>query len=504
MISSDFGTNGDAQANSPDQSAPLAAASDTSEAAEPPKDLKDFDVTLRPSRRPFLLFISAVLLFAGTAYGISFWRGRPDPIHQIFASKLPIWQLQRNRGMIAAAGPELKEMQTTLRRYPQVSAALGRLDAAFPDVAAVKAAGEGLSDALFANHLPYYLDPQLIQRNTVLLSYAVVGTATWEAGTQRTFVRRLSRIDRLNIEMGLLGQTDGTRPIVFMDRIESLLLRDLLDATGKHSDAERGRPLTRADKAALFELRRLLAVRVGASALDALVEALSDREAAFSTMRGRLHNGQVHIEKPETFAFGEAWFEPLWPLCSLQNPGGPLILDTDLRNLANADEKLRTAEAQATIRTLLDEMAVLTEAHETRHALDDDSQGPAADAAVARARPVPAALGALLENDARFAGLAEQELRAYLAEMHDAPSAPCFSILQGIRQVRGRYVALTPHYYAHFLILGRLGGDETLANPEELLHRLCAEPEAALRARVADLWKEFYGIPLVPARRQPS
>jgi len=62
-------------------------------------------------------------------------------------------------------------------------------------------------------------------------------------------------------------------------------------------------------------LRRAPAAHVGKAALGSLVAALFDREAAFETMR-RLHRGKVEFDTPESFAFGEAWFESLWPLSS--------------------------------------------------------------------------------------------------------------------------------------------------------------------------------------------
>ena len=465
--------------------------------------LGSLNVSLRTSQRPLLLAVLAVCVVAGAAYGISYFRGRPDPIREIFAAQIPGWQLQRGKGWIPAGGTEILAMQSALRRYPEVSSALGRLDAAYPDPAAVKTAGQGLSDALFASHLPYYLDPQPIQKKTILLSYSVVGQATWSAGPRSILVRRLLRLDKLNVEIDFLGQTGSERSIVFLDRIESSLINDLLDAAGKRKESSRRRSLTDADHAALYELRRALAVRVGEAALDSVVAALTARDEAFETMRRRLHDGKVRIEKPDSFVFSDSWFESLWPLSSLQNPGGPLILDTDLRAVETADAQLRTREATTTINTLLDLMALGTEAHEARHAFAAQDSGHPPDAAPPAARPVPDALAALVGDDPDFAVKADGELRAYLGEIHDASSAPCFSIVQGIRQVRGRYVPRTPHFFAQFLILGRLGGDEGLADPVGLVHRLCAEPEPDLRARAAALWKDLYGSEMVPARREP-
>lgn len=460
-------------------------------------------ISLRPSRRRLWLALGAAAILAAAIYGITYLRSRPDPIRTLFVEKLPGWQVGRGRGIIPAGSPEIAAMQGTLRRHPEVSAALARLDAAYPDPEAIRTAGEGVSDALYAAHLPYYLDAQPVQRTTILLSYAVVGQATWRSAGRSFVVRRLSRLDRINVEMGLLGQTARGRPVVFLDRVESSSIRDLLDAAGLRKEAKPRRQLTDADRAALYELRRTLAARAGEAAIDALVAALAERDEAVETMRARLHGGRLQIEKPETFVYADAWFDKLWPVTSLQNPGGPLLLDTDLRSVDFANAKLARSDMQRTIQIVLDALAMGTEAHETRHALDDEEEsGAAREPGKAPPRPVPPGLLALTGNDEVFAQKAERELRAYLGELHDSPAPPCLTLTSSLRLVRGRYVRPTPHFYAHAFLLTRLGGDETLSDPVGLIHRLCAEPEPTLRARVATLWRETYGSDLQPAVRE--
>lgn len=472
-------------------------------ASPPPADPGAAFISLQPSQRRLWLVLLALSGLVAAGYGIHYLRSRPDPVRTLFVQQLPRYQLGRGKGIIPAGSPELAAMQATLRRHPAVGAALAQLDAAYPDAEAIRTAGVGLSDALFAAHLPYYLDPQPIQQTTFLLSYAVVGQASWQAGGRSLLVRRLSRLDHLNIEMGLLGQTARGRPVVFLDRIEAAVIRDLLDASSRRKGSRPGRPLTDADQAALYELRRVLAARAGEEAIDALVAALTERDEAIETMRRRLHGGRLEISKPESFVFEDAWFEKLWPLTSLNNPGGPLIIDTDLRTVEFADAKLRRGAAQKTIAIVLDAIALGTEAHETRHALDDEEEsGAARDPGTAPPRPVPPGLLALTGNDAVFAEKAERELRAYLGELHDSPAPPCLTLVQSVRLVRGRYVRPTPHFFAHAFLLSRLGGDETLADPVALIHRLCAEPEPALRGRVAALWKEIYGSDLQAATRR--
>ncbi len=465
-------------------------------------------VSLAPSRRWLWSALAAIGVLVSLGVGIRYLRNRPDPLRTLFVKVLPGWQLQRGRGILPAGSPELLAMQGTLRGHPQVAAALARLDAAYPAAEAIRAAGEGVSDALFAARLPYYLDPQSVQSTTVLLSYAVVGQATWRAAGRSFVVRRLSRLDHLNVEMGLLGQTARGRPIVFLDRIESSIIRDLLDAAGLRKEAKARRALTAADQAALYELRRTLAERTGEAAIDELVATLAERDEAIETMRARLHGGRLQIEKPESFVYEDAWFDKLWPVTSLSHPGGPLILDTDLRSVEFANAKLRRGAAQKTIQIVLDTLALSTEAHETRHALDDEEESgtqrepaPPAASSPAPTRPLPPGLLALTGNDLDFAKKAERELRAYLGELHDSPAPPCLTLTQSIRLVRGRYVRPTPHFFAHAFLLTRLGGDDALADPVALIHRLCSEPAPTLRSRVATLWKDLYSSELVPALR---
>ncbi len=458
--------------------------------------------SLTPSRRPTLIAILCALLGLAAIGGVHHYLTRPDPIRVLFAEKFPRWQLKRATGGISPGSAELAAMQKTIRAYPDVSNALAKLDAAFPDAAAVKKTGDLLSDALFDSHLPYYVNPQPIRDSTVLLSYQVVGESTWTTGKESLRVRRLSRLDRINIEMGATGQTDGERAVVFLDRIESQLVLALLAAADKKPKSARERPLTSADQAALGELLRVLAAKVGQAQLDTLTSALLARETAFETMRSRLHGGKLVIEKPDSFSFGESWFETIWPLSSLDRVGGPLLLDTDLRALEVADSQLRSAESVRTIDALLDVLALNTEAHEARHALDALT-GRTVPKGVepATTAVAPSALIELI-SDPRFIPLADSELRAYLGELHDAPSSRCLIFQDGIRQVRGRYVAHTPHFFAHYLLLSRLGSDENLSDPVAVVHRLCAEPDQALQSRVATLWKELYGTDITPLRRE--
>src|SRR5262249_25968832 len=123
------------------------------------------------------------------------------------------------------------------------------------------------------------------------------------------------------------------------------------------------------ERTALFHLRRMLEAHVGPT-LEPTVHKLRRREDLVESMRRRLHSGTVQLSRPDGFVLGGAWFETMTPYTDLRRRGGPLMLDTDLRAATRADEELREKAAAEALRRVLDFMALATEAHEARHALD--------------------------------------------------------------------------------------------------------------------------------------
>src|SRR5262245_58540829 len=177
------------------------------------------------SRRIALgLSVAAAL---GAAALLVWRRTRPDPAQVLFAEAIPDWQVERARAGSGAGGEAARAMLRAAVPFPAVAPELARLDEAWPDERAVRASAAALNQALRAAGLRYFLDVQPVNGKPIVLTYAVEREVPWRAGERRVTVIRIRRLDRLNIEMGLYGETDGTQPLVFLDRIESRLVTDL-------------------------------------------------------------------------------------------------------------------------------------------------------------------------------------------------------------------------------------------------------------------------------------
>jgi hypothetical protein len=201
----------------------------------------------------------------------------------------------------------------------------------------------------------------------------------------------------------------------------------------------------------------------------------------------------VNLASADGFVLGDAWLERLEPETKLTRPGGPLVLDTDLRMVARADEKLRDGPTARLLGAAVDLMALSTEAHEARHALDEvDPVGP----------PPPGLFEVMPESSTTMIGLADKELRAFLGELHDSPLPSCASLAQIMRTLYGRWARPEPHAFATRAILRQLGANAEL-DPAGQLSALCALPDAELRARIAAAWLQLYRAPLPASQRVP-
>ena len=448
------------------------------------------------SRR--LIFALIGILFCGAIAGgyLLFLRPRaPRPqeiARQLFEKQLPSWQIARVRQAKAGApgpanGPAQGQGALHAALWPQVDAALGQLDAVWPDEAAVREAAATLNRALRQSGLRYYVDSQHIQSHPMLLSYELVSQVPWRAGEHQVDVLRLRRLDHLNIEMGMFGETEGTQPLVLLDRLEASMVDDLGRAFAPKAKDNKDE----IDRVALFHLRRLLETSIGPRLAPA-ADKLRRREELVESMRQRFHNGKVQLAQPESFVFGEAWFESMTPYTDMKRFGGPLILDTDLRSAARADEELREPESFAALQAVIDFMAQATEAHEAHHALAQLDT---------RVLPPPAPLLELMEGSSgRFQVLAEHELRAYLGELADSTSPACLTLTKLTRSAFGRTARATPHFYAARLILTRLANEQP-TTPAALLDRLCAMSDGELRKQVAAAYVWLYGSAAIPAQR---
>jgi hypothetical protein len=128
-------------------------------------------------------------------------------------------------------------------------------------------------------------------------------------------------------------------------------------------------------------------------------------------------------------------------------------------------------------------MALTTEAHEARHALDEvDRVGP----------PPPALFEVMPGSSTAMVGMADRELRAILGELHDGALPVCATLAEVSRNVYGRWARRNPHYFATLAILGQLDPDSDL-EPAEQLTMLCDVPDGELRHRLVVAWEKLFG-----------
>ena len=433
-----------------------------------------------------LVAVAAVALAGG---GLVAWRRlRTDPALEMIAKRLPAWQAARAHAE-TAGGEAARALQASARRWPDVAAGFEAMDRAWPQMEAARAAGKSVNRALAAARLPYFVDVQRVNGQPIALSYELVARVPWRIGARTVDVLRLRRLDTLNIELGLYGATDEGLPVVLLDRIEASLAEMLPAMYGK--EGEMRRHLNDFDRAAMARERRLLEARLGPGLATAAGE-LAERDRLLEVMRTRLHGGELRFHPPDGFVLGDRWLSTMKQYTTFDRPGGPLLFDTDLREVARADEKLRAGPTAQLLAAAVDVMAAATEAHEARHALDEvDPNGP----------PPPTPLFEVMERSTtQFIGLADAELRAYLGELHDTGSTACWVLAKTMRGVYGRGASRTPHFYATFTILRQLDPEPDRA-PAARLAMLCDLPDAELRRRVAAAWQKLYGTALLPGQR---
>ena len=427
-----------------------------------------------------------VVLAAGGV--VAYRRLRTDPAGEMMRATLPAWVVARSR-VERAGGPTSRQLVASARRWPAVAAAFEAMDQAWPVEKPMRDAVKTANRALAAAQLPYFIDLQRVNDLPIALSYELVNRVPWRIGTKTVDVLRLRRLDSLNIELGLYGQTDEGQPVVLLDRIEAGLASTLPAMYGhKTEDARR---LNDFDRAELAREKSLLEERLGPGMAAAAAD-LAERDRLLEAMRTRLRGDELQFDPPDGFVLGERWLSQLEPLTRFDRPGGPLLFDTDLRAVRHADEKLRSGESARLLAAAVDVLASATEAHEARHALDEvDPNGPP---------PPPALFEIMSGNSSEFVGWADGELRAYLGELHDTGSTACWVMGKMLRGVYGSYAGRTPHFYATVTILRQLDPAPNRP-PIARLALLCDLPDAELRRRAAVTWQKLYGAPLIPAER---
>jgi hypothetical protein len=320
----------------------------------------------------------------------------------------------------------------------------------------------------------------------ILTTYEVLERVTWSTadGGATTEAIHVRRLDRLNLELGLLGHASGSQPAILRDRMEVSVIDRLRIDPDEFPNA--------VDELATRLWRAELAKLVDAKGLEEAERRVNLREKLLREMEKRLKGGQVHVERPQRLVFGDEYFETLEPFTSTRRRGGPLFLASDLRALQRADEALGDSADLPTLVQVVDLEARVVEAHEVRHALDQ------------RELAVPALLQRLVgEGDLRFGRMSERELRAFLGQLHDSKPPACLTIISLAQLARGSRASATPHFFAAHALLATLADADaerglTEQQVVEILGTLCALPDAELRTKAEAASLTLYGEPLLP------
>lgn len=432
----------------------------------------------------------ALLVVLAAAAGAAWWlMGRERPEEVFFRDTFPFWFIDRVDGrndlatIVAAAEP-----------WPALLPALRRLDDAFVpplDPERVKARATDLNPAIEAAGLPYWIDVFLYGERPLVLTYNVEGRRSWSGPRGKVEALRVRRLDRTNVVTSFLGHAGGQRPLVLLDRLEAALLDDLrLRAQG---DAEGNQT----DQVALGHIKRLIDERAGAGAVDDAVQRVKARDELLDAMEKRLHNGRVRVSRPDRIRLGERYFEGLQPYTELSGGRLPLILSVDLTSLKQADRAIDDGPGAKAIAAALALEADAVEAHETHHALGSD--------------PTPGVVPSALldyvgDDDMDFSMQADQEMRAYLGELHDSAAPPCLAVARIGRSAGGAHARRTPHHFAAVTLLKQLTGKapQTRSEFAPLIDELCALLPADLDQRVEAAWQAFYGTAFVPVTPVPA
>ncbi len=420
-------------------------------------------------RRLLALLATVTVLAAGLAGLWLAQRGGADAdLHHLFAHRVPDLGIALHRGVNAVE--EMSHALEVADRWPEVADALKRIAAASPDPVQVGVHIDALNDALAKNALPYWIDGVEIGGRRALLTYEVVRVSTWESVSGRLVeVRHVRRLDSTNVAMGLVGHAGGGRPLVFLDRLEPLVVSSLLDAWDEETDE----PWRAAWRASVER-------HLDGPTLARAATALRHREELFADIT----SGRKGLEPPDGFAWSPEQLAPY----------GAHLSGRHREALRAADRGVTTPELLAALESLLQLEATLTAAHEVHHVLTPEDAPPA--------EVVIALVGG---DDLRFSRMADRELRAYLGQLHDGGGPGCLTVSQLAAQATLPGSRRTAHDYASRVLLEALepeGGEE---GHRERIRRLCQLSEEDLRARAAGAWKALYGSDFVPAQpRQDS
>jgi hypothetical protein len=424
-------------------------------------------------------------------------RKSPGP-DELYTHLIPAWQIFRSQELRKTDSPAAKAMLRAAQAWPELSASLRELDRGYPD--GVTAILAHVNQTARKVGVPYWLDAKPVKGWPVLLSHHVEQIHHWTAAGKSVEVIHLRRVDQINVELGLIGQASYNGPLVFLDRIED----EWVDELSRVEDPS----AATVDR----EARKLMLSRIrGHTEVDPspLLADLIARHKLFEAMQNRM---KVVVPRPTGLFWSERWFDHMESLTKFGNGRGPMVFDSDLRLVREANRPMAKPEYRRIIAALVALRAENVEVHEARHAVETD--GP----------PMPSILQSW--PNAGFADQINKELRAYLGELHDSPHEPCLSLAALIRAAYSPKSRPTPHAFAGQIIARGLARDERTVQrpsrqaapadeaadplakafpeiePVAFMQAVCAADTDSLRRRSAGLWQDLYHEPMPELRRQ--
>ena len=474
----------------------------------------------------------------------------PNPaVHEALSETLPDWVIALDRMSSASrekdtaaydrAETDLRNARATLLA-PDIRSALGgdtaqRLDvvldravhaASIADEDLAKRAADeflesvgALNDSLAASGHGFFIDGDVLvgtksRRIVLLYSFRVAHVRVFRSGTGSFRALQLRRIDRLNWTHRLLGFTSPhlREALVLLDQVDELLVNYVLPAMApgasvelidsdshdddqrwQHDVSARAGEVIRAEYGQAGGFNRDAAIRIG--------RLLAGRRDLFDRWKRTLARRGFGVRAPRTLRL-EGYDELL---VSLKGS----VPRADLDELERIERELVGDAIDDVFGSARDVIIASVERHEVQHRID---------AALTRARPVPAELEALTGprkdrrgQERQLVTLSRDELSAYLAELARDPVTPRVNLTLVARFLFDRERWGTAECYAAVVIFEGLAAEldidvSTLVQRGKIDRPQVAriylavtdKPVEDLRAASLRLWERLFDTALPP------
>ena len=458
-----------------------------------------------------------------------------EPVHPlapVFARALPDYVVALDARSAGREHPPPADVATARAQLlEQLSGEAGLVDAmtGLLDVAEAYVANEEddvdvwfnrlvrVHDALAQHDVPFYVDAELVQslgtgRQRVLLaSYTVHRRRAYDVGGERVWSLDLTRLDTLNFERSLLGYTrpEVRYALVLMDRVEQMLVRDLLPSI--HDAAEsvivRGYEdetgiewVTDFEQWAHEDLRAEAEALGSRGELHTLAAAVVQRRNGVRDASYSLERAGVRLRQPSAYRYD---VDDLSQWSQAADAAA-------IAAIREAEAALRTAPLRRAWELLHEAIAESIAAHEVQHRLDYE-----ADRLVAVPEVLAQHTGETRSEDRvnERAERANAELSAYLSQIAQRPALARTSLIHVASFAMARDSWRMPEAYAAIALYEALANEAGLEHGDFIRARRIARsevaavygalrqrPAAEISALAATAWRRLYGQDLAEIR----